>query len=230
MSFTKKEYKTVVVFDFDGTLINTYRRFKKLFDLIFKKYGTCNLNSEDIHKLYGMTSLEIIKYLFLKNKIRFSGFLFYLTNLKRLIRYGYKNAKIYKEVPDCLKRLNNHFLIVISNASQKRITQILQDNHVLSYFDLVLGREFLQAGKPDPAMLYKMMDRLNVDSNKVIVIDDSVSGIVAANRANLKSIAVLYTTPESLLRKYSNPNLIIHNLSELTDEVINQVMLTQPID
>jgi beta-phosphoglucomutase-like phosphatase (HAD superfamily) len=63
-------------------------------------------------------------------------------------------------------------------------------------FDLIMnGDEFEGKGKPDPAPFKVALQRLNLDTNEALVVENAPLGIKSANDAGIPSIVTLNTSP-----------------------------------
>jgi len=59
------------------------------------------------------------------------------------------------------------------------------------YFDFIVSKDDVTLKKPNPEVYNKILDHFNIDDlSKCIVIEDSLSGVLAAKNANLDVIAI----------------------------------------
>ncbi len=84
-------------------------------------------------------------------------------------------------------KAEGYILCVCSNSIKKTITTMLEKAKIYDYFDLIISAEDVVNGKPDPAMYVEAMQRLDVDPDEAIIIEDNEHGIKAAlsSRAHL---------------------------------------------
>lgn len=99
---------------------------------------------------------------------------------------------MFKEVKSCLKALKGQGLklALASNSSRCDILLALESSHIKAYFDLILAREDVTAGKPNPEIYNKAAQALGLAKEELVVIEDSQKGIAAAKAAGLKVLAI----------------------------------------
>lgn len=98
-----------------------------------------------------------------------------------------------------------------------QVQRVLDVMNIKDKFKYVISREDVNNGKPDPEIYLKMKDKLNVQPENCIVIEDSVTGIKAALNANMNVFAVTNSiTRESVYKANLLDNkFIIDNRAEL---------------
>ncbi|MBO6046413.1 MAG: HAD family phosphatase [Erysipelotrichaceae bacterium] len=94
---------------------------------------------------------------------------------------------------------NNYKTIVATSSDRDRVDRILAQADITDYFnDSVCGNEVAR-GKPNPDIFLTACDKLGVQPDEAIVLEDSESGIMAGYNANIKVICVpdmKYPEPE----------------------------------
>lgn len=164
-------YKAVV-FDFDGTVIDTE---KHLFDLI-------NTHLK-IHQ-EAPISLEFYKQ-FIGGET--TGLHTYLEDA-----IGFKNKeKIYDQYYQTIIQLmqylkKRHIPMAIATSSYKKnIYPIFKQLGLDTYIDVVVGRENVESVQPNPEIYLKAVQELNYNPTTCLAIEDSVNGATAAMLAGL---------------------------------------------
>jgi len=109
---------------------------------------------------------------------------------------------------------NGLTLGIVSSSDQKWVHSHLKRLGLWDYFDHTSCAEEVDQAKPDPALYHLGLKKMNGVPEKVIVLEDSPNGVLAAKRAGLFCIAV----PNSLTSQlpfFSNggtPDLILDSL------------------
>jgi len=101
---------------------------------------------------------------------------------------------------------------VASSAPQENIDALVNEFDMASFFQAIVSGSELKS-KPDPITFLLAADRLGVNPQRCVVIEDALHGIVAARRAGMKCIAVATTNPVDLL---SPADLVVKRLNELS--------------
>ncbi|WP_438971603.1 hexitol phosphatase HxpB [Methylophaga sp.] len=114
-----------------------------------------------------------------------------------------------------------------TNSPAKLISVVLNKLGIAHYFDAISSSEDELKAKPHPGVYLSTAKKLNVDPSKCLVFEDSVSGIIAANEASMKTIAVppcLEFTDE----KFEISHLKLKQLSDFTDHHLETIVRQIP--
>lgn len=202
--------KKVIIFDMDGTLIDSVGVWNKTDMELIKKLGGPNeLNEFEVqqqrdNKLREFSKSEnpYIDYCqFLNTKYDNN-----LTGEETLkLRYDIaqdylKNEIDYKEnVPEFLKALKskNYTLVIASTTRRNNMNIYCNENkniinkaNIKDYFTIVYTREDAKEIKPNPEVYLKVVNELNVNKEECLIFEDSLIGIEAATNAGIDVVAV----------------------------------------
>lgn len=86
-------------------------------------------------------------------------------------------------------RAHDIALAVASSTQKKYIFEILTNCGIQDYFDAVVSGEDFEASKPNPAIYLSVLNRLGIPSEQALAVEDSASGIAAAKKAGMKTVA-----------------------------------------
>jgi beta-phosphoglucomutase family hydrolase len=100
---------------------------------------------------------------------------------------------------------------VASSAPQENIDALVNELNMASFFQAIVSGCELKS-KPDPVTFLLAAERLGVNPQRCVVIEDALHGIEAARRAGMKCIAVATTHPVVLL---SPADLVVKRINEL---------------
>lgn len=114
---------------------------------------------------------------------------------------------------------NNVPIGVGTSSRLGRVERILEIMDIASYFRAIVGAEDVAAHKPNPAVYLEVAARLGVEPRDCVVIEDSPTGIEAAQRAGMKTVGFLkFHQPPYILQAADH---VVHDYHELThDRVI----------
>jgi len=79
---------------------------------------------------------------------------------------------------------------IASNSNGAWVNMHLKRLDLFDYFDMVVTRDQVTLGKPDPEMFMKSLDSFGISANEAIAFDDSHTGSLGAKRAGIYTIAI----------------------------------------
>lgn len=85
---------------------------------------------------------------------------------------------------------NNYKTIVATSSNRDRVDTILSQAQITDYFDDSICGDEVTKGKPNPEVFLKSCQKLGVNVDEAIVLEDSEAGIQASYDANIKVICI----------------------------------------
>lgn len=93
------------------------------------------------------------------------------------------------ELLDYLKE-NNYKIVIATSSIKDRALKILDNHKIAHYFDdMTFGSE-VERGKPFPDIFLKACEKLELQTDEVVVLEDSEAGIQAAYDANIPVVCI----------------------------------------
>ncbi|MCS7151605.1 MAG: HAD family phosphatase [Endomicrobia bacterium] len=227
MKFNINDYK-FIFFDFDGVIADTEWQHYECLNEVLKPYSIKISKQEYLEKYLAYDDKGCFKKVFkdkLSKELTYKevvGLIRKKTNL--LMSKLKQNFRFYKDAIEFINYLKHNFpqvgLCIVSGALKKEIIFILKKLKIFSSFVCIVSAEDVKNGKPsaEPFLVAKKFCeqkfKNKVSNNKILVIEDSVNGIISAKKASFKVLAVAHTYPLSKL-KQANPDFIVRSLDEL---------------
>lgn len=214
-----------IIFDFDGTLVNSVEAYLQLFLELGKRYGNRPITKEDFLILNGMAVQDALKLLVKEKLFKFRVIPHVLWNLKAYKRRIVEETAPYAEVNDALSRLKDQYKIALVTSNQRKHVDKLCGKYDLEHYFLhSITQDDVKEHKPDPTPFLKMAELLNIEPQNCLVIEDSPFGVLAAHRAGMHTCVVEHTTPQQYFKQENNsqPQQFIANLSLLTSQFIEE--------
>ncbi len=209
----KNEVKAVI-WDMDGVIADTAQYHHKGWQMVFQKRGA-NYTEEDFRRNTGKRSDTIIREV-LGEKIPQNEITEIIQEKDETFRQLIgQNIRPFPGVLKLITSLKAHgFKIAIaSSAPMENIQMITRNLKIHNRFDTIVTGWEVTRGKPDPQTFLLAAERLGVEAEDCIVIEDAISGVTASKRAGMRCIAVTNTTPREELRE---ADLVIDTLEEIT--------------
>ncbi len=181
-----------VIFDLDGVVIDSEVIAYGILRELAEDYGNTITMEDFTTKYLGRTvaaGMERMVKTFNLSITAEELFQKYLEKEKIKNNNGIPLKKGAREILEFLK-INNYKTIVASSSMRERAEKILADNNILQYFDdLIFGYE-VPRGKPFPDIFLGACEKLGVNTNEAVVIEDSEAGIDAAFSAGIPVICI----------------------------------------
>lgn len=206
----KKDF--VVIFDLDGTLLNTDLLIKKSFQHVFAKYKKgYNLSEEEMLSFLGPSLNETFQRYFPLKMID------ELIDYYREFNHAHHEdfVTIYPTVKETLKELKSkgYPLAVVTTKYSVAAYIGLDLFDITKYFDIVLGMDQVKNVKPDPEGIYTVMKKLGC--SHAVMIGDNVSDILSGKNAGVYTIGVNWTPKGTAAMEALSPDLMIDQMSDV---------------
>ena len=222
--------KFTILFDLDGTLIDTAPDLMNAHNHVMKKFGYETRSTDEIRNLVGKGAESMIGRSMWnqakKELKKIDDKEIKSQMVKEFIDYYGKNianeSKLIKGVEEFLVwcKKNNISMAVCTNKTEHLAVDLLKQIKIYDYFEYVAGYNTFEYCKPDPRHLTSVVEILQGDVKKTIMVGDSETDAESAKAANMPFILVEggYTD--------KNPDEIYHN--HLVKDFINLEKLVLP--
>ena len=187
----------VLLFDFDGTLVETEIVAKKVIDLYFQEKNFPHLSSY-ADMIVGRTWKAATEVMFEHAKglgVDLDPPAIMQAELKMRYQDAFRAGVLM--VPgfkDCLPyfKKNAKYLGIVTGSDRHEVEQILGQHGLLGVFDRVWGFGDYEHSKPDPSPYIQAMTDIQANSKEVLVFEDSKAGMESANRAGLPFVQICF--------------------------------------
>ena len=190
--------KFTILFDLDGTLIDTAPDLMNAHNHVMKKYGYETKSTEDIRKLVGKGSASLIGRSVWGQAKKEFGKVSDQSIKKEMVKefidfYANNIAVESKLVNGTLEFLNwskknNISMGVCTNKQEHLSVDLLKQLKIYDYFEYVAGSDTFDYCKPDPRHLTNVIEIMQGDIKKSIMIGDSETDAESAKSAGIPFI------------------------------------------
>lgn len=209
--------KKAIIFDLDGTLLNTDLLIKKTFIHTFKKYKPDYTLSEE----------ELLSFLGPSLKNTFSKYVEpeLVPELIEYYReYNHQHHEDYvtiypgvKEMLETLKTAGYPLAVVTTKVNEAAYIGLNMFD-ITKYFDVVIGEKDVKQGKPDPEGILLALAKMNCEDG--YYVGDNITDIQAGKNAGIKTVGVKWSPKGYDLLEKENPDLLIDNFEQLVSYIM----------
>jgi len=192
--------KLTILFDLDGTLVNTAPDLMLAHNYVMKKYGYKERKISDIRKLAGKGSKTMLMRSIhelegqSKNIKESDDTMDKMT--KEFIDYYSKNilaeSTLRKGILEFLTWCKNNSISmgVCTNKREDLSVDLLKKIKIYDFFDYVAGGDTFNYNKPDPRHLTSTIEIIGGDPKKSLMVGDSENDANSAKSANIPFILI----------------------------------------
>lgn len=202
----------IYLFDFDGTLFDTYESSIYVFEEAYKHIGV-SIPREDI---LGYTR-EPIPVSYKRVMGSLDGYDEFIKDIDRLV-FSQKvvdMALIYEDTIRVIKHLKDESKIVgiVTSNARLHVLDVLKRFGLENSFDVIIGNREASTPKPSPIPILTAIKTLNYngDKKKIAYIGDAINDALAASAAEVSPILLDRLHEFAHLKQYK----IINSLDEL---------------
>lgn len=185
-----------VLFDLDGTLVNTIVDLGAAVDHVLKGFGISSDYTEaDYKQMVGNGAMVLLERAFhgvgraLTPTQKEAAYVSFIEIYSRVL---FAHTAPYEGITELLRclRQSGRRLAVITNKPDANARQMADHLFLPGLFDFIAGQRVGVPIKPDPAQVHLALNRFNVSKENAVYIGDSNTDIQTARNAGLVSIGV----------------------------------------
>lgn len=218
-----KRQKPTMLFDLDGTLLDTEKGIHESYRYVFNKHNVEFTKEMEIEVLGPSLKQMFQKYI-------------PDVNSDELIEeYRKHNAEIFASVNKPMENVelmlktlkdNGYHVGVVSTKLHDTITKNLKLYNLDSYVDDIIGKEDVINDKPDPEGINKMLKKNRWLRDELIYVGDSYTDIEAGKRAGAYTIAYYFNPLKKERLDSAKANEYISDLKDILDIINKDIHFT----
>ncbi len=198
--------KNVFLFDLDGVITSTDAFHFEAWSKMAEKIGI-NLESEFEHKLKGISRSDSLKLILDEHGIndvdeeKFNELMKFKNDYYIELLSDLDESDRFENIEELLRVIKDEGYKSVLVSASKNAPIILEKVGLIKYFENIVNVDNVTNSKPDPEIFIKGMELVGASPQECVVIEDSQSGIDAANSAKIDSIA--YAPSDDKLELYT---------------------------
>jgi phosphoglycolate phosphatase-like HAD superfamily hydrolase len=205
----------LIIYDLDGVLLDSEKGILETFKVVMEKLSL-SYEEETLKSLIGFSLPDIFKKTLPEEKHHL------IQKASQIYRQNYvpialKETVLIEGVEETLSFMKSFQIkqSIATNKSGPEAKKILIHLSIMDYFDLMVGFFDVKNPKPAPDMIHLIIEKLRVNPENTVLIEDSLVGLTSGKRAGVRTIAVTTGADNRETLQSGNPDQIIDNLKEL---------------
>ena len=209
MKLMSEKASATIIFDFDGTIADTFDLIYRLYNDHADDYGYEKLSENELPEIRRLGYKKAMK----KKGIRYSMVPRMVFTIGKKMRQHMGEVKPHKGMVDVLKQLQAQgFALGILTSNQANLVKDFLDTHKFPKFDFIMSEKTL-FGK-DKA-LKRIIKRNGLSLDQVLYIGDEPRDVTASHKAGVQVVGVTWGLggPEGF--EETVPDVIVDSPKEL---------------
>ncbi len=193
--------KKGIIFDMDGTIVDSLPYHYKAWKIFFKENKVENF-SEKLKDYKGGGTLDLLTKV-LGNNFSKKELKSMVDDKEIIFRDIYKDNVIPIEgFIQMLESIKSQKILVglASNAIRKNVKMILNELKIYNDFNSIICGDEVDNGKPNPEMFNKTVKRFKLDKKDCLIFEDSIEGLQGAVNSGIDAIGVKSSSSDKILK------------------------------
>lgn len=201
-----------ILFDLDGTLIDTNRLIIESFKHTYKQHLDMDVCEQDILKYFGEPLIITLKRACEeKAEEMFQTYITYNESIHD------DSVALCPDIAYLLRQLKEAgcVLAVVTSKRKKIAMRGLELFDIVQFFDKVVALEDTEQHKPHPAPVLKALELLDAKPEASLMVGDSIFDIQCAHAAAVKAVLVEWSAAQGFQGNSVSADYVARNADEL---------------
>tara|TARA_Y100001970_G_scaffold79701_1_gene101376 strand:- start:1019 stop:1678 length:660 start_codon:yes stop_codon:yes gene_type:complete len=193
--------KKGIIFDMDGTIVDSLPYHYKAWEIFFKENKVENF-TEKLKDYKGGGTLDLLTTV-LGNDYSKKELKSMVDDKEIIFRNIYKNNVIPIEgFIQLLESIKSQKILVglASNAIRKNVKMILNELKIYNEFESIICGDEVENGKPNPEMFNRTAARFKLDKKDCLIFEDSIEGLQGAVNSGIDAVGVRSSSSDKILK------------------------------
>lgn len=204
--------KKVIVFDFDGTLADTFDALVMITNRLALEFGYPPTTPEELPKLRNLSSKDIIS----TSGVPLFKIPFFLNKVREYLHQEILNLQTINGIQEALIQLKHegYCLGILTSNSEENVNLFLNKHGMQDLFDFIYSETSLFSKDKS---LRQLIKKNNFSVDEIIYVGDETRDIEASKKIHIKVIAVTWGFNSREILAKHNPDFLIQKPSELIE-------------
>ena len=199
----------IILFDFDGTIADTFTETVEMFNHFAQKYGYNRIGENDVEVARHMNAFQLLKFVRIpKRKVPFL-----LRKGRKMLYKNLDKIKVFDGIREVLEWAEQNDIPcgVVTSNSKKNVERFVLINH-LANIHFVRSSSRLMGKHRE---FRKVLKKRSIEKENAIYIGDESRDIEAAHAAGMKVVSVLWGYNSKQALSDHHPDFMAENGSGL---------------
>lgn len=208
-----------IIFDHDGTLVDSYEGIARSMALTCRDLGKPELSDAEVRASIGPTLEDRFAELW-GSEISAHAAKIYRSHYETHFLSGTKLIAGVKETLDAIAGMGLS-IACVTNKTQTYCVRQLEHFDLMKRMDFVLGARQGYPPKPDPAMIMAVLKKFGLSPDEAAMVGDTPIDVAASRAAGVYAWAVdgNYASKEDI--NLARPNLFFEDITKVIDFIMN---------
>lgn len=171
-----------VLFDMDGVLVDSFDSWFKALNSVLSSQDKKVSKKEFREKYWGKDLRDILQEM---------GIDMTIGPFCNSVYTGHTDAiRIFSDTKKTLEELSAYKKGIITNTPEACTRQILKGFEIEKYFEAIVTADEVEHGKPDPDIVFKVCEKLQVAPAEVVLVGDTILDVKAGKSAGCTVVGV----------------------------------------
>ncbi|MGD0842101.1 MAG: HAD-IA family hydrolase [Candidatus Acidiferrales bacterium] len=203
-----------LVFDLDGTLIDSKLDLALAVNAALRASGRAELPHERIYGYVGQGAMRLVERAVGDGATQEEVTTAHEFFLAYYRAHMLDNTALYPGVRECLAALESHPMAVLTNKPVRFSREILEGLGIARYFLEIHGGNSFETKKPDPFGMLEILKTFGVPPNQSMVVGDSDIDVKTGRNAGAWVCGVTYGFGAETLKEFP-PDILLDTLADL---------------
>jgi phosphoglycolate phosphatase len=210
----------LIIFDLDGTLINSIEDITNALNYAFGPCGVNDLTSTEVTAMVGEGPSKLIHDVLAKRNLRSDAEALVTRFLDYYTSHPTDKTMLYPGTREMLAALKDLKMAIVTNKTEELSHEILKKFGLDKYFDMVVAVDTIAERKPSPGPVIHVLSALNVAPEDAVIVGDSTIDVQTGKASFVRTVAVMHGYGRDGFQVEAD--FVIGSLPELIDIVKNE--------
>jgi phosphoglycolate phosphatase len=207
----------LIIFDLDGTLINSIEDITNALNYAFGPCGVNDLTTTEVTAMVGEGPLKLIQDVLTERHLVADKEMLVTRFLNYYASHPADKTMLYPGTREMLETLKGLKMAIVTNKTEELSHKILKKFELDKYFDMVVAVDTMAERKPSPVPVMHVLSAFHVAPEDAIIVGDSTIDIQTGKASFIRTVAVTHGYGRNGFQEEAD--FVINGLPELIDIV-----------